>query len=473
MTLSATISLAGQSLSRAALQSGLIARNIASADQPAYARRSIAMGDATGDLRPDIARAVNGQLRASLRSASAETAWLDVIDGKLRMFDAAINAGRTPGAIEAAEARFKAALRTFSEDPAQPAFAIETVEAARGLAETLNSASRMIVEARHVVDDEIAVTVQDINQKLSSLADLNRSIARGHGPMQADLLDTRDALLAGLSDAIGFHVLQNEDQTVFLVADNGAVMLDRDAHLLSFEKREIYLPESDGSPVRLDGIDSTSNASPMKIRSGRLAGLVAWRDDNLSSFQSSVDVLSRQLVDIFAEGESPASRAPGLFVGLQDRDPLSGPVRGLAAAIRLNPAADPTVGGSPFRLRDGGLGASGVLYNPSGDTAFHQRLSALADALSSPWGAGSVASVDELSSVLTRELRSAGADISSRLETNRFQQASLGDALHESVGVDLDRQMEQMLAVEHSYQASAKLLATVDSLLQDLIRMID
>lgn len=479
MTLSATLATAGQSLTRAALQSGMIARNIAGADQPGYARRSIAMGAAeiARDTRPVIARAINDQLRNGLRTALADKARQEVLSTKVDLLDAAVNSGQTPGVLEAATARLKTSLQAFAEDPAQPAFATEAVEAARGLAKTFNEVSSAIVEARRVADREIQDAVRGVNERLERLANINASIVRAQSGESADLQDARDQILDELSGEIGIRILQRPDRTIGLIADNGAVLLDREAHFLTFTARETFLPSTDGAAIFVDGVDATSAISTMRLGSGRLAGLAAWRDDELAMFQTKIDDAANNLIEAFSESSRtsapPGMKRPGLFVASSDAVIPEGATRGLAAAIRLNPRADPALDGNSFGLRDGGIAASGTDYvsNLSGDPSFHDRLHELLNRFSLSSGGGP--GIDQVTAAFSANLRTAGTQASADLQRDAFQTASLTDALRSSVGVDLDRQMEQMLSIEHSYQASAKLLATTDSLLQDLIRMLD
>jgi flagellar hook-associated protein 1 FlgK len=65
----------------------------------------------------------------------------------------------------------------------------------------------------------------------------------------------------------------------------------------------------------------------------------------------------------------------------------------------------------------------------------------------------------------TRQTASSDADYKNVL----LERAS--DALSKVTGVNLDEEMTSMLELERSYQASARLISTIDSMMQALLSM--
>ncbi len=89
-------------------------------------------------------------------------------------------------------------------------------------------------------------------------------------------------------------------------------------------------------------------------------------------------------------------------------------------------------------------------------------------------GLGATASV---ASYATASIGWIEAQRQQAIKTTNYQDARLSQtqqALSNATGVNLDDQMSRMLTLEHSYQASAKLLATVNEMyltLFDAIRI--
>jgi flagellar hook-associated protein 1 len=198
--------------------------------------------------------------------------------------------------------------------------------------------------------------------------------------------------------------------------------------------------------------------------------LFAVRDDLAVSAQGKLDAMARDLIERFtAAGVDPTLTpgAPGLFTD-QGAGFLAVNEVGLAGRISLNAAADPAQGGALFRLRDG-LGA--ITPGPPGNAAL---LSALQGALT---GARPLSSAAFTAG--TRSFADLGADILSDISTRRLNadsEASFSAArltalsdLEKQGGVDTDQEMQMLLVIEKNYAANAKVIQTVNDMINTLI----
>jgi flagellar hook-associated protein 1 FlgK len=129
---------------------------------------------------------------------------------------------------------------------------------------------------------------------------------------------------------------------------------------------------------------------------------------------------------------------------------------GLSQRLGVNPLVDPTHGGSPSRLRDG-LAAT-TPGAPSDDT----RLSALADALS-PFSNQLATVVSDVSSEALR---------AQRIHTgNVAREITLIEVDSQLSGVDLDYELQSLLAIEQAYTANARVIQTVSDMFDTLARI--
>ncbi|HET7408797.1 MAG TPA: flagellar basal body rod C-terminal domain-containing protein, partial [Paracoccaceae bacterium] len=151
---------------------------------------------------------------------------------------------------------------------------------------------------------------------------------------------------------------------------------------------------------------------------------------------------------------------------------------GLAAGLVANPNADPDQGGSLDRLRDGGIGdpsQPAYGYNPTGASAFEGRLQEIVDAFGRERAfdpsLGATASADLLgfASASVGWLESSRQGAASEIDYRNALLARSTEALSNATGVNIDEEMTIMLELERSYQASAKLIATVDSMFATLL----
>jgi flagellar hook-associated protein 1 FlgK len=204
---------------------------------------------------------------------------------------------------------------------------------------------------------------------------------------------------------------------------------------------------------------------------GTLGAAVAIRDDLAPRAQAQFDALARDLIERF---ETPtvdptlAPGQPGLFTdGGQVLDPLL--EEGLAGRIRLNALVDPARGGQLWHLRDGlGAAASGNVGNAA-------LLNALGTALSDPRTPSSGSFIGARSAAgLASDVLSGIASARQQEEFRQSYTVARQGALTElqlSDGVDTDAEMQQLLLVEQAFAANARVIQTVDELIQQLIRL--
>jgi flagellar hook-associated protein 1 FlgK len=221
----------------------------------------------------------------------------------------------------------------------------------------------------------------------------------------------------------------------------------------------------------------------MPLRGGRLTGLAQLRDGTAKSFEAQLDELARGLVEAFAETDQSGGGGPaaaGLFTySGGPAVPASGTlVSGLAASIRINPAADPSQGGTLQRLRDGGINGANYVYNSTGASSFATRLNALVGALSADRNFDTASGLSTTQNLSQFAAASTGwldglrktTDIDRQFQTSLVTRAS--DALSNATGVNLDDEYALQLQLEQSYAAASKLIGVVNELFDALMQNV-
>jgi flagellar hook-associated protein 1 FlgK len=196
------------------------------------------------------------------------------------------------------------------------------------------------------------------------------------------------------------------------------------------------------------------------------------RDVDAPATQVQLDAVARDLIARFADPAVDATLAPGAPGLFTDAGAAFSALSetGLAGRLAVNAAADPARGGALWRLRDG-LGAT--TEGPPGETAL---LTALRGALTkqiSPASGGFEPGARSFSGLVS--------DVLSRVSSARIgaeADQSFAAARHDSLradelaeGVDTDEQLQSLLLIERAYAANAKVIQTVDSMIQLLLGM--
>lgn len=488
MSLSVGLSVARSALSVTAEQTAVISRNVANAGDTQFSRKNAnVITAANGGVRVmSITRAADQALFDKMVSTRSLAAGQDEIVKALNRLDETINDPELDASPSALIGKLNDAIQLYASAPQDPVRGQAAVGAAADLARSLNEATRTVQSVRDSADGEIARSVESLNRLLGEFKTINDSIKRGTaaGVDVTDQLDQRDRLLTSISQEIGVRTIVRGDNDMVIYTDSGVTLFETAPRSVTFD-RSLTLPAgATGNAIHIDGVPVTGPGAGLAAKSGRLVGLMAVRDDITVTYQNQLDEIARGLIETFAESDQSAVPTlpdiPGLFTySGAPAMPASGSVlQGLAGSIRINPNVDPSQGGSVTLLRDGGIGAPGnpaYVYNASGAAGFSDRLQQLVDViaedrvfdpdarLDTPTSLGSFAS---LSVGWLQEGRKAAG------EEADFRQAVLErstDALSRATGVNLDEEMTILLELERSYQASTRLVATIDAMLESLL----
>jgi flagellar hook-associated protein 1 FlgK len=273
---------------------------------------------------------------------------------------------------------------------------------------------------------------------------------------------------------------QNGDMAVF--TDSGVTLFDISARAVTFDRTLLYSPGATGNAVYVDGVPIAGGAGVMLAGSGRLTGFAAVRDSATVTYQNQLDEIARGLIEAFAESDQSAvpslPDAPGLFTYPgSPAMPASGTLLvGLAGSIRINPSVDPTQGGNLALLRDGGMaGDPAYVYNASGGSAYADRLNQYVTALSDARTFDSAAQIStgatlggfaSSSGAWLQEARRTANDDADYADT-LLERTS--EALSKETGINIDEEMTALLELERAYQASTRLITTIDNMLKSLL----
>ena len=484
--LSTALNIARSSLVTVSGQTAIASRNIANVSNTDYSRKSAAIISLVGG-----GSAISGYNRAAdkllldkmLIASSNSAASNSVLDGIKRLSETVGDpeSGYSPAGMLA---KFQTALQTYEQNPADQTLARSAIQSAGDVVRSLNSATSVIQEVRQQADTGMAEAVERINNLLQQFKVANDAIVRGVGTASdlTDYLDARDKTMKLLSEELGIRAVTRANNDIALYTDGGVTLFESVPRLVTMAPASTMTATVSGNAVYIDGVDVTIPASTMSIRSGNLFGLAKLRDDIAVTYQSQMDEIARGLIEAFSESDQSAVPvlpiATGLFSysGSPAVPAASTLIAGLAGNIRLSAAVDPAQGGLEWRLRDGGINGASYVYNASGASGFSGRLTALINALDASRGFDGAVQLGVQGSVM-----SFGTATSGWLEEARQQAASAADlqstmksrssdALQRINGVNIDDEMTIMLELERSYQASARIMSTIDKMLDALLR---
>ncbi|MFN4170419.1 MAG: flagellar hook-associated protein FlgK [Pseudorhodobacter sp.] len=481
MTISGTLSSALSGLTAASRAAELISSNIANAMTDGYARRDLQLGarrvgDAGQGVQINgVGREVNQILLRDLRLARSGAEGLETRAAFHRRLESMVTG---TDSIAARIDSFDAALIAAAARPDSEARLGAVLDSARSLVGSLRSASDTVQRSRLDADSAIAADVAQVNRALTQIAALNGTIAgmAVGGRDSSALQDQRQQLIDGLAATIPLREVPDNQGRVALYTSGGAVLLDGRPAQLGFTPVNTITPDMTLASGALSGL--TLNGIPLRsddggpLAGGRLAAHFAIRDTLAPEAQVMLDAIARDLVERFEDPGLDPTRLPGGPGLFTDRGVAFDPAdeAGLSQRLALAASADPAQGGAVWRLRDG-LGAS--VPGPAGESRLLDSL-VLALNLSRGGGSGPFAGMPQsLSSLAGTTLANLGANRLTAEAEAGFATARAGalDLLHKADGVDTDREMQHLLLVEQAFAANARVVKTVDEMIQLLLGM--
>lgn len=479
MSLTDALSSALSGLNASSRAADVVAGNLANALTEGHAPRGLeqaAQRDGGGVRLLGVTRQVDAGLLADRRLADSALAGARTRSDAIARIETALGTPGEAGALSTRITDFEVAVTEAANRPDSAARQQAVLHAAIGLAGTFGQISQSIGRHRNEAEGEIALGVRTLNEGLLQAQTLNEEIvkARATGRASAGLEDRRQALIDRLADHVPLRQIRRDSGAVALISTGGAMLLDARAARIGFSPVNMVDPQMTRaggalSGLTINGIALRDSTDDGPMGGGRLGALFEFRDGTATDLQSRIDALAQDLLTrVQAPGLNPGRSAaePALFTDAGSPFDGSDTV-GLAGRIAVNPAVDPNRGGALFRLRDG-LGAT--TPGAAGDGALLARL---AEALAAP------ASLSPDGP--ERALRGHAADLTSHVGQSRLalehglghaeaRQAELGRQTA-AAGVDSDAELQRLMLIEQAYGANARLLRTVDEMLQTLLRI--
>lgn len=485
-SLSSALNYALAGLSVSSAQSALVSRNISSAGDENYTRKTAEVHTLPSGV-PGVSglkRSTDRQVLDKLLLSNSEASGKQVMLDALARMSALSGDPEDDQSIAAAIGQLQQALRGYQSNPASSPLGRAALESARAVVLKLHASADEAASIRAGADSAMTDATQRINNLLSQFKVVNDGIVRGQGTPDelAETLDQRDSILKLLSEEIGIRTATRPNNDVIIYAEGGAVLFEGSPRTVSFTPTDGLPPGTAGHPLYIDGVPVTGEGSPMPISGGRIAVLATVRDTTALQFSRQLDEIAAGLIRGFAEAEPGALPSlpdvEGLFIGTGVLPATADSNVGLSSLIQINALADPDQGGSVFLLRDGGFGGAAYVHNTLSHPGYQARLAELSDAVDrtqnfAAWGGiGGVLSLKELSLQSESWVSSLHQAAKSSLDVANAGQARASDALARITGVNIDQEMAALLDLEKSYQASSKVLGIVNSMMSTLMEAV-
>ncbi|TGT91025.1 MULTISPECIES: flagellar hook-associated protein FlgK [unclassified Mesorhizobium] len=483
MSLSTALSIAQSALLATSRQTSVVTRNVADADNPNYSRRiALVTSTSPGARSVDVQRAANDLLfRQNLGALSAYAGQSALYSG-MDQLDVSVNGVDNASSPSTAIGNLQQALQLYATSPSNQNLGASVIDAAKQVVRSLNEGSKAIQDFRTQTDGQIDTAVKDLNSLLNQFQDANTAVMSGtrSGTDVSDALDQRDALLKKIANYIPVSTFTRGDNDMVITTGDGTTLFETIPRTVSFAPSSGYAAGAAGNTVYIDNVPVSAGSGGNTTASGTIAGLLQLRDGVASTMQGQLDETARGLITAFAETAPSMPNAAGLFTwpGAPAVPAAGTLVDGIAGTIKINAAMDPSAGGNPTLLRDGGANGAAYIANTTGGPSYSNLLVAYGDQLDKPMTFDPSAGISATSSVADYAANSIGwlqgirQQASTAADAKEALAQRSADALSNATGVNVDQEMSLMLDLEHTYQASARMMKTVDDMMTALLNAV-
>ena len=452
--------------------------NIANANTPGFSRQRVRMetGETltrqpgligTGVRASEIQRVYDRFLGVQINNENQELGRWEAQKNALERVEMAFDEPSEYG-VSRLLSEFWNAWQELANNPSGYAERISLVSKSENLTDRFNTIVSDLGQIQKEIDESIRGGVQQINLITERIAGLNGRIsqAEAEGQNANDFRDERDRLLKELSSMVDFTSVEGDDGKVMVFLYEGQSLVE------SVSSRELATQLNASGHREVLWVDEGGNTTNItgSLSGGMLKGWVEARDVVISDYLARLDDLAAGIVN---EVNSVHRNGYGLSIDPATVDPITNPEGDYYTNVDFfvgTSASDMVI--NPDIAGDVSLIAAAQDADAlPGDNRNALEMAGLQSTLTMS-GPPSTATFSDFYAALLGDVGSAvqQADISVSHQSDTLAQL---DNYRESVsGVSLDEEMVNLIKFQHAYEAAAKLISTVDELLESLIGMV-
>jgi flagellar hook-associated protein 1 FlgK len=339
--------------------------------------------------------------------------------------------------------RFFNAWQAVANRPEDRAVRTALVEEARSLALTFRQTDQQLEQLRFDINRQLEIKTTQVNDLAQQVATLNAQIGQveGSGQQANDLRDQRDQLVNRLASLTRVSQSENTNGVINLYVSGRALVLGDVASPMTAAL-------TGGGDV---SVQWQSDGATVSLGSGELAGLARVRDTTLAQQRTGLNSLVTTLIT-----EVNALHTTGY--GLTD---ASAPNRAFFTGTNATTiAVNGTIETTPELLAVAGA------PNLPGDNSIGLAIAKLRDGLTM---GGGTATFQAYYRSQTATLGTAARQAVTTAQNQQVLVDMLNRRQESFSGVNIDEETTNLIKFQHAYQAAARVITTVDDMLDRVI----
>lgn len=341
--------------------------------------------------------------------------------------------------------KFFNSFSELSNNPESLALRESVLFSGQNLTSRFNTLSSSLDKIKDDVVKDATVVIRDINRLTTDIAKLNVSIANANSMGQPDnySLDIRNQRLNDLAKLVDVSVIYDSNGSAEVRLGNLIVV--------QHEKAAVMEPEVDvvNNQFRL----RLNNGRTVKGIGGRLGSSIEAYEKIIPEFKGKLDSLAENLVSKIND-----AHVNGFDLNGNTGTEFFLPTGTRASTIQLNPI----LANDPSRL------AASDTLNAVGNNVVALQIFGLLDDTSAVENKSFI----EYSLSIASETGFALSSLRTRIQSTESSKLMMENQQQAISGVNMDEELADMIKFQNAYQASARVISTVQQMYDTLLSLV-
>ena len=472
MSLFGILNTATAALLNTQTQIGTVSDNIGNSNSTNYTARQATVIEsdpaAGGTDRVVINRTINASLQQeflSLSTGSANASVINNIYTQLEQLDGSSTG--TPSLVSAMQ-QFTAAFQALQATPESTTAQQGVINAGQGLVQTVQTISTGVEAIATQTQQQTQTDVGTLNTTLASIATLNQQIGqtKGAGVSTAALQDTLDAALQTVSTLVPVKATFNDNGTVQLATPDGVELVGATANSFAYN-------------AATNTIFSTNDPNATSLNASFATGTIGAEISTLDT--SAAGVASQ------SPAQAPLEKIREQLNSFVDQFWAPNPPGPMTAFQAAYNNAVPSNAGEQatdfFTISGFGAAPSTDRFGFQVNPALLNGTATVKQAAASPVTQQLLAATNNFNAGGVSVANQSYTGIAAALASNQTQRAQGAQSTQQSTaaaltttqttyknatGVNVDQELSQLIVLQNTYGASAKVISVVEQLFSSL-----
>jgi flagellar hook-associated protein 1 len=483
-SLSDIIGAASNALRVAQAQINVVSDNIGNAQSPNYSKRTsviedLVQGAGGGAKIVSIQRAVAPALQADQLVQTADSSGASALSALYTSLEQLTGSSTGTPLLSSAMSKLQSAWQAFQASPENNSAEQAVVTAGKALVDTVQTIASGVEQLAQQTTTSLGTDVTALNTQLTTIGQLNTKIAvaKAGGQSVPALEDQRDQAIAAVAALVPVKTVTRADGKVALFTPDGVALIDEQPNQFTYDPTANTVAASDSPTVSLNQSFEQSGKIGAELNILRTdAAAVTGSNPALAPLEKVRQQLNSFVDQFYAAPPATPTPFQAAYDAATPVNPASGsrPAELAASFFTIAATTPPAVAGSQDRFN---FALNAALVNGTASVKQSAATAVVADVTNSTRTLTTAGlsvgptTYAGLADGIANDQSVRASQAKDEATTATATLAATTTRLKSDTGVNMDEELAQLVVLQNSYAASARVIATVQQMSTTLLGM--